>query len=144
MKKIVVGFDGSDTAARAADEAAGLAQATGAELHVVSVVDDERYRQGVSTAEAHQHAEQRAAAMIQQLLAPEEGQLADRVAGITTFGKVVSGSAASRIVDYAQAIEADLIVVGNRRVQGIERVLGSVAIAILRQAPCSVYVAHTA
>jgi len=47
------------------------------------------------------------------------------------------------MIDYAIEVDADLIVVGNRRVQGIERLLGSVAIELLRHAPCSVHVAHT-
>lgn len=94
MQKIVVGYDGTDTATRAAQEAKVLAQATGAELHIVTVVDDADVRQGMVTAEVQQRAEQNAAARV--------------------------------------------------RSQGISRVLGSVAIAVLRGAPCSVYVAHIA
>ncbi|MCP3973298.1 MAG: universal stress protein, partial [bacterium] len=38
---------------------------------------------------------------------------------------------------------ARMIVVGNRRVQGIARVLGSVASDVAKRAPCSVLIAHT-
>lgn len=143
MRRIVVGYDGTDTASRAVDEAATLATATGAELHVVTVVDDERVRSGMDTTELHERAVERAAAMTELLLSSGESGLAHRLADVATFTSVVSGPAAGRLVEYAREIDADLIVVGNRRVQGIERVLGSVAVAVLRQTPCSVYVAAT-
>ena len=43
----------------------------------------------------------------------------------------------------AKEIGADLIVVGNRRVQGIGRVLGSVATDVAHHAPCDVYIVKT-
>ena len=36
-----------------------------------------------------------------------------------------------------------MIVVGNKRVQGLARVLGSVASAVAQHAPCDVYIAKT-
>ena len=39
--------------------------------------------------------------------------------------------------------EAELIVVGNRRTQGIGRVLGSVAVSVAAHAPCDVYIVKT-
>jgi nucleotide-binding universal stress UspA family protein len=36
-----------------------------------------------------------------------------------------------------------MIVVGNRRMQGIGRVLGSVANSVAHNAPCDVYIAKT-
>ena len=36
-----------------------------------------------------------------------------------------------------------MIVVGNRRVQGATRVLGSIANDVARQAPCNVLIVHT-
>ena len=43
----------------------------------------------------------------------------------------------------AERLGAKMIVVGNRRVQGLSRVLGSVASDVLRHAPCDVHVANT-
>jgi nucleotide-binding universal stress UspA family protein len=46
-------------------------------------------------------------------------------------------------VQVATDIGADLIVVGNRRVQGIGRLLGSVATDVAQHAPCDVYIVKT-
>ena len=65
------------------------------------------------------------------------------------FGEVATVAAARRgkpadaLVRYAETIDADLIVVGNKRVQGLSRLLGSVAHDVTAQAHCDVYVAHT-
>lgn len=143
MRTIVVGYDGTETAARAAGEAVELARATGAELHFVSVVDDERLRHGVTTADVHERERQRATASTERLFAALDGAGAGRPSGVNVVVEVLSGSPADRLVEYAKDVNADLIVVGNRRVQGIERILGSVAIAVLRHTHCSVYVAHS-
>lgn len=143
MHKIVVGYDGNDTADRAVEEAAELAQKTGAELHIVTIVDEDRARQGVVTPGTHDSLKQRASAQIDQLLAPDQHGLGERFGDVRTFTKVMSGAPADQILNYADAIEADLIVVGNRRVQGLDRLLGSVAMNVLRNSPRSVYVAHT-
>jgi nucleotide-binding universal stress UspA family protein len=118
-----------------------LAQAIGATLHLVTVVEDQRLRQGMITGADHERALERARRGAAQLA--DDG-LGDLVADGETVVTAISGTAADKLVDYATDVGADLIVVGNRRVQGIERVLGSVAVAVLRRAPCSVYVAHTA
>ena len=39
--------------------------------------------------------------------------------------------------------DADVIVVGNKRVQGVSRILGSIARYVAAHAPCDVYIAHT-
>lgn len=145
MEKIIVGYDGSDTARLAVDEAAALARATSAELHVVNVADGGSARTSMIGASDQETAEEHAHKTTDDLLATSlaAGGLAESVDGIFTHNAVLSGPAAGRILDYASSIDADLIVVGNRRVHGIERLLGSVAIEIVRHAPCSVYVAHT-
>jgi nucleotide-binding universal stress UspA family protein len=56
---------------------------------------------------------------------------------------VLDGDAAKAVTAEAARIGADLIVVGNRRVAGVSRVLGAVALDIVRHAPCSVYIAKT-
>lgn len=142
IETIVVGYDGTTTAGRAAVEAAQLARATKAELHVVRVMDDDRLRQGMISTEDQDRLQVDAEAEIHHLLQSDAG-LADVVSEVPVSTKVISGAPATGIIDYAETVGADLIVVGNRHVQGIERVLGSVAIAVLRHAPCSVYVAHT-
>ena len=43
----------------------------------------------------------------------------------------------------AKAVEADVIVVGNKRVKGASRVLGSVAKQVLHHADCHVLITDT-
>ncbi len=50
---------------------------------------------------------------------------------------------AKAICAEAERLDANLIVVGNRRLQGAARVLGAVASEVLRHAHCDVLVANT-
>ena len=53
------------------------------------------------------------------------------------------GRPADALIKEALRMEARIIVVGNRRMQGIGRVLGSVANSVAHNAPCDVYIANT-
>jgi nucleotide-binding universal stress UspA family protein len=145
MKAIVVGYDASTTALKAVREAAGLARSTGAVLHVVAAVDDSAVRQGMITDSEQSAANAHAVAANEHLLTADsgEGGIADLLGGAEARSTVMTGEPGRCVLEYVADVEADLIVVGNRRVQGLERLLGSVAVNILRHAPCSVYVAHT-
>ena len=62
-----------------------------------------------------------------------------RAAGLDASALVMSGDAKSVIVDRASEIKADFVIVGSRGLKGIGRfLLGSVAAAVARFAPCSV------
>ena len=146
MDKIVIGYDGSDSARRAAEEVAPLAKLTGAVLHIVNVVVDDPRKGTVNPAWVSTAADEAASVRGEGLLSlasEAADHLADSFPGVNIETTVLTGSPARALVEHAESIGADLIVVGNRRVQGISRVLGSVAIDVLRHAPCSVYVAST-
>ena len=53
------------------------------------------------------------------------------------------GSPATATCEEATRLQAQTIVVGNRRVQGVTRVLGSVAADVTKHAPCDVLIANT-
>jgi len=63
-------------------------------------------------------------------------------AGLTASGHVAqSDSPGAPIVDYAKEIGAGRIVVGHKGKSNLERLLvGSVALAVVAHAPCSVFV----
>lgn len=139
LKNIVVGVDDSESALKAAQRAAELAATTGAVLHVVSAVDDRRplpdstdVPEGVGTTPGEQ-AEAIAAGV------------ANALSDITTqvHASPHPGRPGDALVSVAKEVDADLIVVGNRRVQGLARVLGSVATDVLHHAPCDVYIVKT-
>ena len=135
---IVVGVDGSATAAKAASVAARLAQATGAPLHVVCAYVHENYtpmREGAA----------------EYVWSTEDSalQVADRAAReVMDLGPSVTTSAvhakpAAALISEAERLQAGLIVVGNKHVQGLSRVLGSVALEVAHKASCDVYIAQT-
>ena len=139
MKTYVVGTDGSETAARAARRAGELAAQTGATIHVVCAYD----RRGGATVggvgtdsfdvsslqTAEQIADQQAATF--------------RAQGVSATCAAIDEKPAEALLAEAERLEAELIVVGNRRMQGVSRVLGSVANHIAHNAPCDVLVVKT-
>jgi nucleotide-binding universal stress UspA family protein len=142
---IVVGTDGSETARKAVDAAAGLARLTGARLELVSAyepVPSERLR-----AEARQ-----VPADLQWLVNPREdvdatlSEAAERVAeaGVESRSWAREGDPADAILDVAEELAADLIVVGNKGMTGAKRfLLGSVPNKVSHHAPCSVLIIRT-
>jgi nucleotide-binding universal stress UspA family protein len=136
MKHIVVGVDRSATARVAAETAATLAALCGDNLHIVmcvkrasgeEVVGNDVFRvDSVADAEGFLHD-------LRRML--PHGQVSSTVA---------FGDPATAICEEAVRLDARMIVVGNRRVQGASRILGSVAADITRQAPCDVLIANTA
>ena len=55
----------------------------------------------------------------------------------------VKGPAADVIIEKAEELGADLVVVGNRGMKGVHRVLGSVPNSVAHGANCSVAIIDT-
>jgi nucleotide-binding universal stress UspA family protein len=53
------------------------------------------------------------------------------------------GKPAEALIKEAERLGDRMIVVGNRRMRGIGRVLGSVANSVAHKASCDVYIANT-
>lgn len=136
--KIIAGYDGSERALRAVEEAADLATATGASMHLVSAVDKQN--------RIHEFGESSDKIFLSDVQIAEENlnTLASKFAHLNVTIKAVPGAPARVLLDEAVDTEADLILVGNRHVQGISRVLGSVAEDVAHKAPCAVLIAKTA
>ncbi|MBD0862864.1 universal stress protein [Gordonia sp. zg691] len=140
MKRIVVGVDGSPEATRAAERAAELAHGLGAELHVVCAYEHlevERLRQGseVLVRSTEADAEEKAVGVAKELQARHQT--------LVLAPYAVEGKPGEVLVRVAEEHDADIIVVGNKRVQGLARVLGSIARDVASRAHCDVFVAHT-
>lgn len=136
MNDIVVGVDQSDTARKAAETAARLAACCGLNLHVVMCVPRGKAQEvGVGSDRWHIDPQADAEMFLHDLVRslPHEK--------VTTA--VVTADPASGIVEEASRVSADMIVVGNRRVQSVGRVLGSVAGDVLKHADCDVLIANT-
>lgn len=137
-KKIVVGYDGSERARVAVEQAADLATATGSAMHLVTAVDkqDKIHKVGASSDERF---------MSDSEMARESlGYLAQSYRHLDISIAAVPGSPAKVLLEEAESVAADLIFVGNRHVQGLGRVLGSVAEDVAHRANCAVLIAKTA
>jgi nucleotide-binding universal stress UspA family protein len=144
---IVVGVDASDSARRAARAAAVLAANSGAVLHVLSAV--EKVTASADAGAGLSHGEFAEGAGIGLTLGEVAEAIAAEVAAElgsiapTVVSGPLHGKPADALVEEARRLDARLIVVGNRRVQGIGRILGSVAASVAHQAPCDVYIVKT-
>ncbi|NYE35846.1 nucleotide-binding universal stress UspA family protein [Nocardioides cavernae] len=138
--RILTGVDDTETALEAARTAARLAVGLGAELHVISAygkVDAIEVRaEGKEFNVSPEDDARRVAEAVAQVLRDEHGAL-------TVESSPAEGKPAEALVRVAESLDADVIVVGNKRVQGLARVLGSVASDVTQKAHCDVYVAHT-
>ena len=140
MDKVVVGVDGSDRAQRAAEKAARFAAALGAELIVVSAFQG---TEGVEFGEGSDAMSLSAADVAAKIAEQAIGALKDAGADAVATPRAVFGRPAKALVEVAEEVDATIIVVGNKRVQGLSRVLGSIATDVARHAPCDVYIADT-
>jgi nucleotide-binding universal stress UspA family protein len=137
---IVVGTDGSDTATTALNAAIRLASAFDEELVIVSA-----YRMSSNLPSS-------VPAEFADLLTPlsrVESVLDDaasraRAAGVKASTRAVQGDPADAILDVADEISADLIVIGNKGIGSVKRfVLGNVPSKIVHNASCSTHIVHT-
>jgi nucleotide-binding universal stress UspA family protein len=137
MKTIVVGYDETKPSKRALERAAELAQAFGSKLIVTSVAPvllstsrsmgaiDPTDPPAEHTAEL-QHA--------REFLAGK---------GLEAQYQAALGEPADTIIEVAESSGADLIVVGTREPNVLERLLGqSVSQSVSRQAHCDVLIVH--
>lgn len=145
FNRIVVGTDGSETAAQAVAQAIELAKAFGAQLSIVSAYSPASGRRG-------QGEQSEAPADVQYEVGPREDVILvldaaaaeAKGAGIEVTTHPVEGDPADAILNVAEETKADLIVVGNKGMTGARRyLLGSVPNNVSHHAPCSVIIVRT-
>ena len=147
FRSIVVGTDGSATAAEAVRRAGALADAFSADLHVVSAyrppamvlaaTADPGLVSSVSLVDWEVAARDDVCALLDRLAAELIG------VGMSVTTHAVPAHPATAILSVAEAVGADLIVVGNRGMRGARRLLGSVPNNIAHHAGCDVLVVDT-
>ncbi|MET3370422.1 universal stress protein [Arthrobacter sp. M2012083] len=135
---VIVGVDGSETAMRAAQAAQQLAIGLGASLRVVSAFDSNRTEVVEIGTDKWIVSDAAEAEAVARAVAE---RLADDRLEVTY--SAARGKPGEALVKEAEVQDARLIVVGNRRMQGLGRVLGSVANTVAHTAPCDVYIAKT-
>ncbi len=119
-ERILVGTDGSKTAARAVDRAVAMAAGAGASLTILSAA---RLSKGEATVAA---AKERHAG-----------------SGVTIATKVVDADPVIALVDEARDGDFDLLVMGNKGMVGLSRIFGSVPDKVSHHLPCSLLIVKT-
>lgn len=132
FKHILVPVDGSATAQIAVQKSIGLAQAFGSCVTAIFVIDPYPFS-GIGTDFAYGQSEYLSAATAEANAAIKATKTVFEKAGVPVDTLVVESHAAWRgVVDAAESMQADLIVMGSHGRSGLEKlVLGSVTQAVL-------------
>jgi nucleotide-binding universal stress UspA family protein len=137
-RTIVVGVDGSDQARHAAALGASLAQASGAMLHLMTVVRPPEGWWGIVGSPPTPTA-------LSKTLTDAQREILDAVVNQIDLEGVEYetiediGDPARVLIEYCETVDADMLIVGKRGAGFIERlVLGSVANRLAHDAPCPV------
>lgn len=151
FKKIMVAYDGGDTAMKALDQAIELVKDTPGEIFLISIYTDNdiqawRLRGSQYPANAselfHPGSNDFLDAEARYVNNFQAGAT-DKVcrAGIPVHSIITKGKPHTAIVEHAKVICADLVVTGTRnRGTAAKLLIGSVADSIIRNAPCPVMV----
>jgi nucleotide-binding universal stress UspA family protein len=144
--RIVVGTDGSDTAGEAVRQATELAKLSSARLDIVSAyepIPQQRIKAEAREAPGDVQYEISQREDVNLILDAATGDA--KKAGLEEVqSHAREGDPADAILDVAEEINADLIVVGNKGMTGARRfLLGSVPNKVSHHAPCSVIIVRT-
>ena len=137
---IVIPTDGSEFAENAAERGFEIARANDSEVHVICVADTGMLgdlRLPGDDASADDAIQAKAREFVDRL--------ADRARaeGLEVTTAVPDGTAKNAIIEYAESVGADVIVMGTSGRGGVERlVLGSVAQYVVRHSDIDVLVTH--
>ena len=138
FETVVVGADGSPTAAETVKKAVELTKLHGGTLHIVSAYKPKQY----SASGAAEFSKSLESGDVAESVLADLASSA-RIAGVPAEVHAESGDPARVICDVAERVKADVIVVGNKGMVGMRRVLGSVPNSVAHEAPCSVLIVQT-
>ncbi|MGH9303732.1 MAG: universal stress protein [Acidimicrobiales bacterium] len=138
FKTVLVAADNSPTAAEAVKAAIELTKMSGGTLHIVT---------------AYKPQQLNATGLEELSKSLDSGDLADslladlssraRIGGVPVEVHAETGAPSDAICAVAKRLDADLVIVGNKGMQGLRRVLGSVPNSVAHQAPCAVLIVST-
>lgn len=142
-KRILLAYDGSESGQKALLDCHDIAQWSHAELFLIAVMPPAAAYAVVEGAVYDSVAEEQEQQRYNDILDDGLRRLAD--SGYTTRGEVVVGESVHEITKYARKIEAELIVVGHKHLDGwaARWWRGSTSPALIEHAHCSVLVVIT-
>lgn len=121
-ERILVGTDGSKTAAKAVERAVEVAASTGASLTIMSAARHDKGK-----------------AVVDEAAARHAGS------GVAIDTKVIEAEPVSALIDEARDGGYDLLIMGNKGMTGLTRFfrLGSVPNKVSHHLPCSLLIVKT-
>ncbi|QXJ34183.1 universal stress protein [Saccharolobus shibatae] len=137
MKRILVGYDGSENAERALDFAIELANKFSARLFVVEVIDLTLfYNSGIlPPLEATKSLEEKAKKDVKKAIEKAKSK------GVDAEGITLEGDPAHSILEFAKDNQVDVIIIGSRGLSKVQRIfLGSVSNKIVQESKIPVIV----
>ncbi|MDP3507257.1 MAG: universal stress protein [Candidatus Melainabacteria bacterium] len=141
--KVLIAIDDSDCSSNAVDSATRQTWQDDAEFCLISIMAPiyNEYLLAGLCAPSLEEMQAEYKNQLQQMIDQKIIQLKKNHPNNKISGRVISGSIAESIIDYAKSWDADLIIVGSHGRTGLEKFwLGSVAEKVLNHAPCSVEV----
>jgi nucleotide-binding universal stress UspA family protein len=142
-KTVVVGTDGSDSSLRAVDRAGSIAAGAGAKLIVTTAYFPQSEDQRAADVLKDEGYKMSGNAPIYAIL--REAKERAHAAGATEIEeKAIVGAPVDALVELAEEVKADLLVVGNVGLSTIAgRLLGSVPANVARRSKIDVLIVHT-
>ena len=142
-KRILLAYDGSESGQKALLDCQDLAQWAQANLALVAVMPQHMDLMGVEGGMYDASLMEREKQALQEVL--NEGLRQLQAAGHQAAGKVLVGDTVLEITEYAKKIDADMIVVGHKHLDGwaARWWRGSISKTLIEHAHCSVLVAIT-
>jgi nucleotide-binding universal stress UspA family protein len=133
MKKIVVPIDGSEHSKMAIEKAKELATAFGSSVVLLHVNEFTRYSASLATGAAILERDRKLFDEKSESLV-EEAKKAFDGTGISVEAVMLKGSAADKIVEYLDANDCDLVVMGSHGMSGLRRfTIGSITHKVMVQ-----------
>jgi nucleotide-binding universal stress UspA family protein len=142
---MLVATDGSETAAKAVSEAAELAAGTDVRVHVMTAYEPLRAKVASGRTVSPEIGDWHLAedSLADSILDAALASL--RLRGVEAEQHARKGDPADAIIELAEELDIDLIVVGNKGLSGARRfLLGSIPDKVSHHAPCSVLIVYTA
>jgi nucleotide-binding universal stress UspA family protein len=140
---VVVGTDGSDSSLRAVDRAGAIAAGSGAKLIVATAYFPQSEDQRAADVLKDEGYKMAGNAPIYAILR-EAKERAHTAGAKDVEEKAIVGAPVDALVDLAEEIKADLLVVGNVGLSTIAgRLLGSVPANVARRSKSDVLIVHT-
>lgn len=145
---IVTGVDPSQTALVAAEKAAALADGMAAKLYVicgysVSMSETMQTLQRTNNPSTYHQLVTRQAEQAQGTADAVAEALRGMFPELEIFASAVEGAPADVLTSEADRLDAEIIVVGNKGVQGPARLLGSIARTVASETNCDLYIVNT-